>query len=67
MLFRIEDISGFNPKLRTYDVDEFTTPLVDKEQVDKYIALKIREEINGSRSREVLSYSKSLCSSQAKW
>lgn len=60
MLFRIEDISGFDPKLRTYDVDEFTTPSVDKEQVDKYIALKIREEINGSKSRELLSYSKSL-------
>ena len=43
MLFRIEDISGFNPKLRTYDVNEFIAPLVDKDQVDEYIALKIRE------------------------
>jgi|GEM_PF-6122264 len=60
MLFRIEDISGFDSKLRTYDVEEFITPLVDKELVDKYIALKIREEINGSKSRDVLSYSKSL-------
>ncbi len=60
MLFRIEDISGFDPKLRTYDVDEFTAPLVDKEQVDKYIALKIRDEINSSKNRELLSYSKSL-------
>lgn len=47
MLFRIEDISGFDPKLRTYDVDEFTAPFVDKQQVDEHIALKIREEING--------------------
>lgn len=60
MLFRIEDISGFDPKPRTYLVDEFTRPLIDKEEVDKYIALKIREEINGSKSRELLSYSKSL-------
>jgi hypothetical protein len=60
MLFRIEDISGFAPKLRTYDVDEFKVPLVDKEQVDIYIAMKIREGINGSKKRELLSYSKSL-------
>lgn len=60
MLFRIEDISGIDPKLRTYDVGEFTAPIVEKNQVDKYIALKIREEINGSKSRELLSYSKSL-------
>ena len=60
MLFRIEDISGFNPKLRTYNTDEFTTLSVNKEDIDKYLALKIREEINGSKCRELLSYSKSL-------
>lgn len=60
MLFRIEDISGFDPKLRTYDVDEFTTPTVNKEQIDNYIASKIRDEVNGSKNRNLLSYSKSL-------
>lgn len=60
MLFRIEDISGFNPNLRIYDVDESTKPLVDKTRIDEYIALKIREEVNGAKSRELLSYSKSL-------
>lgn len=60
MLFRIEDISGFDPKLRTYDVDEFTTPTVNKGQIDNYIASKIREEVNGSKNRNLLSYSKSL-------
>lgn len=58
MLFRIEDISGFDPKLRTYD--EFTTPTVNKGQIDNYIASKIREEVNGSKNRNLLSYSKSL-------
>ena len=61
MLFRIEDVSGFDPKLRKYDVDEYTASLmVDKAQIDKHIASKIREEVNGSESRELFSYSKSL-------
>lgn len=60
MLFRIEDISGFNPNLRIYNVDESAKPLVDKTRIDEYIALKIREEVNGAKSRELLSYSKSL-------
>lgn len=60
MLFRIEDISGFDPKLRTYDVDEFTKPTVNKKKIDNFIASKIREEVNGSKNRNLLSYSKSL-------
>jgi len=61
MLFRIEDISGFDPNLRKYDVDEYTASLmVDKTQIDDHIASKIREEINGSKNRALLSYSKSL-------
>ena len=60
MLFRIEDISGFDPKLRTYDAGEFIQPTVNKGQIDNYIASKIREEVNGSKNRSLLSYSKSL-------
>ena len=67
MLFRIEDISGRNPKLRTYDADDFTIPLINKQKVDEYIALKIREEVNGSRNRELLSYSKSLATCLLKY
>lgn len=60
MLFRIEDISGFGALLRTYDADEFSTDLVSKAQIDEHIASKIRKEVNGAKSRSLLSYSKSL-------
>lgn len=60
MLFRIEDISGFDTKTRTYNIEEHVSPFLSKEEVDSYIARKIREEINGSKNRSILSYSKSL-------
>ncbi|MDE6627235.1 MAG: hypothetical protein K2K56_12805 [Lachnospiraceae bacterium] len=67
MLFRIEDISGIDPKLRTYDVSEYTPVTVNKEQIDYYIASKIREEVNGSKNRNLLSYSKSLATCLLKY
>lgn len=60
MLFRIEGSSGFDPKPRTYNVAEYNTPEINKNDIDNYIAQKIREEINGTQNRELLSYSKSL-------
>lgn len=60
MLFRIEDISGLDPNLRKYNVNEFVCPIINKVQIDNYIAQKIREEVNGSKNRELLSYSRSL-------
>lgn len=67
MLFRIEDISGFDPNLRTYDAYDFTRPVVSKAQIDIYISSKIRDEVNGSKSRELLSYSKSLATCLLKY
>ncbi len=60
ILFRIEDISGVTPNSREYNIDEFTNYLIDKSKVDEYIAGEIRKEINGSKDRKLLSYSKSL-------
>ncbi len=59
MLFRIEDVSGFNDNLRKQD-ENFESKLLEKSKVDKYIAINIQKEINGSKDRKVLSYSKSL-------
>ena len=59
ILFRIEDISGVTPNSREYNIDEFTNYLIDKSKVDEYIAGEIRKEINGSKDRKLLSYSKS--------
>ena len=60
MLFRIEDVSGFEPNLRTYDIEEVEKPIIKKMEIDQYIASKIRAEINGHNKRDILSYSKSL-------
>lgn len=67
MLFRIEDISGFKPNLRTYDNYEFDEPIIKKEQFDEYISMKIRDEINNSKERDLLSYSKSLATCLLKY
>lgn len=60
MLFRIEDISGFGDNPREYNTEEQTPICVNKAEIDNFIAQKIREEINNSKNRELLSYSKSL-------
>lgn len=67
MLFRIEDISGFDPKLRIYDSCEFNAPVVEKDQIDEFISMKIRAEINNSHERDLLSYSKSLATCLLKY
>lgn len=60
MLFRIEDVSGFEPNYREYEPENYNYIQVDKEDIDSYIATEIRKQINCSNEREVLSYSKSL-------
>jgi hypothetical protein len=60
LLFRIEDINGTNPRQREYASEKFIFPSVEKMQIDQYIAGKIRDEVNCSNRRELLSYSKSL-------
>lgn len=67
MLFRIEDVSGFDPNYREYDPENYDYPLVDKEEIDIYIASEIRKQINCSNARKVLSYSKSLATCLLKY
>lgn len=67
MLFRIEDISGFNPILRDYDCNNITPISLDKAEVDEIIAKMIRDEVNGSNNRILLSYSKSLATCLLKY
>lgn len=56
MLFRIEEVS--EEKTRMYHQNDGI--FIKKQDVDKYIAEKIRQEVNGSNDRDLLSYSKSL-------
>lgn len=67
MLFRIEDISGFEPQSRTYDLNECNVPIIEKGKIDQYISGKIRAEINNSQTRDLLSYSKSLATCLLKY
>ena len=60
MLFRIEDTQGVNHNLREYNTENFNFPCINTKEFDFYIAQKIRDEINGSKKRTLLSYSKSL-------
>lgn len=65
MLFRIEDVSGFSPNLRSYGGAP-EIPL-EKHQVDAYIAGKIRDQVNGAEKRDALSYSRSLAACLLKY
>ncbi len=67
MLFRIEDVSGFDPNFREYNPKNYDYPLVDKEEIDIYIATEIRNQINCRNTRKVLSYSKSLATCLLKY
>lgn len=67
MLFRIEDVSGFEPNYREYEPENYNYIQVDKEDIDSYIATEIRKQINCSNEREVLSYSKSLATCLLKY
>ena len=64
MLFRIEDVSGFSlASLRS----EYDSCYIKKGEVDKKIATFIRDEVNGSKDRRILSYSKSLAACLLKY
>ena len=60
MLFRIEDVNGYNPVQRSYDQSDYSFIPIDKDEFDKTIATMIREEINGAKNRTLHSYSKSI-------
>lgn len=60
MLFRIEDSINRNGQHREYHIHNARLPIFNKEELDIYIAQEIRKEINNSKDRRLLSYSKSL-------
>lgn len=59
MLFRIEDINNYDGNHRTYNIPTGELQKIDN-NIEYYIANEIRKEINNSKSRRLLSYSKSL-------
>ena len=67
MLFRIEDVQGYQPNLRTYDPSEFVAPIIDKSEVDSFIAQEIRKQLNVHKTRGMWSYSKSLAACLLKY
>ena len=58
--FRIEDIANCTGIQRNYKLEIEDLPVVNKQDVEYYIAEEIRKEVNGSKDRKLLSYSKSL-------
>lgn len=67
MIFRVEKYGEIDFNNRYYDVDESNAPVIDKDDIDEYIAEKIRYAINGSKNRQILSYSKSLATCLLKY
>lgn len=63
MFFRIQDISDFSSFSRNSKEDYSTK----KGEIDKKIAELIRYEVNGSKKRTILSYSKSLATCLLKY
>lgn len=58
--FRIEDISNSSGIMRDYNIEYKDLPVMRKGEVKSYIAEQIRKQVNGSKDRMLLSYSKSL-------
>lgn len=58
--FRMEDVSDITGIRRNYNIEDENLPIMKKTEVESYIANQIRKQINGSKDRILLSYSKSL-------
>lgn len=58
--FRIEDGANCSGILRNYKIKDEDLPVINKNDVEDYIAEEIRKQVNGSKDRKLLSYSKSL-------
>lgn len=58
--FRIEDVENSMGISRDYQIKEEDLPVIHKKEVEHYIAEEIRKQVNGSKNRRLLSYSKSL-------
>lgn len=67
ILFRIEDVSGFDPNSRNYEQSEYSSDIINKDQFDNIIANRIKNEVNGAKSRNLHSYSKSLATCLLKY
>jgi len=60
MIFRIEDNESSDGVHRIYRLEDEDLPIINKNELDIFIANEIRKEVNGAKDRRVLSYSKSL-------
>lgn len=60
LLFRIEDNQSIEGLHREYEIPIQNLPTLTIKELDKYIAEEIRKEVNNSKDRQLLSYSKSL-------
>lgn len=60
MIFRIEDNESSDGVHRIYRLEDEDLPIINKNELDIFIANEIRKEVNGANDRRVLSYSRSL-------
>ncbi|KOP67837.1 hypothetical protein AMS62_23220 [Bacillus sp. FJAT-18019] len=60
MLFRIEDSENSNGHHREYSIPRERLPQLKIAELEGYLAKEIRKEVNNSKDRKLLSYSKSL-------
>lgn len=60
MLFRIEDTENIYGNHREYEIPYERLPLLRLSNVEDHIAQEIRKQVNNSKNRSLLSYSKSL-------
>ena len=60
LLFRIEDTENEQGCHRQYALPYDALPKLRISELDKYIANEVRKEINNTKDRRLLSYSKSL-------
>lgn len=60
MIFRIEDNQNSNGNHREYEIPFKDLPILKLNELENYLAEKIRKEVNNTQDRNLLSYSKSL-------
>lgn len=60
MIFRIEDTSNPDGNHRKYNISLRECPTMTLSQLNEYISNEIRKQVNNSKDRRLLSYSKSL-------
>ncbi len=67
MYFRIEQANDFEEPRRMYSIPVELCPYIDVNNINNFIAKEVRKQVNCTRDRNLLSYSKTLATALLKY